>query len=165
VASASFVNSAAAGSGLGLVGAYYSNQLGTFVPPPTLVRTDAVVNFNWTGAAPDPSIGSTNFSVSWTGCVQPQYTETYTFYTLSDAGARLWINGQLLINDWSNQPPTQGAPPSPCWRSRFTTSRWITITRTRATRWRNCPGAARPRPLPSFPNPSFIPSPTRRRWW
>ena len=34
VASASFVNSAALGSGLGLAGAYYSNQSGTFVPPP-----------------------------------------------------------------------------------------------------------------------------------
>jgi uncharacterized repeat protein (TIGR03806 family) len=106
-ASASFVNGAGLGSGLGLVGSYYSNQSGTFVPPPTLVRTDSVVNFNWNGAAPDPSIGATNFSVSWTGCVQPQYNETYTFYTLSDAGARLWINGQLLINAWSNQPPTQ----------------------------------------------------------
>jgi uncharacterized repeat protein (TIGR03806 family) len=106
VASADFINSAALGGGLGLVGAYYSNQLATFVPPPTLVRTDAVINFNWNGAAPDPSISPTNFSVSWTGCVQPQYSETYTFYTLSDAGARLWINGQLLINAWSNQPPT-----------------------------------------------------------
>jgi uncharacterized repeat protein (TIGR03806 family) len=113
VGSADFINSAALGSGLGLVGAYFSNQLGAFIPPPTLVRTDAVVNFNWSGAAPDPSIGPTNFSVRWTGCVQPQYTETYTFYTLSDAGARLWINGQLLINDWSNQSPMQASATIP----------------------------------------------------
>ena len=107
VSSASFINSAASGSGLGLAGSYYSNQLASFVPPPTLVRTDAVVNFNWAGTPADPAISPTNFSVMWTGCVQPQYTETYTFYTLSDAGARLWINGQLLIDAWSNQPPTQ----------------------------------------------------------
>jgi uncharacterized repeat protein (TIGR03806 family) len=113
VASASFINSAASGGGLGLVGAYFSNQVGTFVPPPTLVRTDAVVNFNWTGIAPAPGIGPTNFSVSWTGCVQPQYTESYTFYTLSDTGTRLWINGQLLINNWSNQSPTQASATIP----------------------------------------------------
>jgi uncharacterized repeat protein (TIGR03806 family) len=113
VAGASFVNGAGLGSGLGLVGSYYANQLGAFVPPPTLVRTDAVVNFNWNGAAPAPGLGATNFSVSWTGCVQPQYNETYTFYTFSDAGARLWINGRLLINAWSNQPPTQRSASMP----------------------------------------------------
>ncbi len=113
IASADFINSATAGSGLGLMGAYYSGQVGTFVPPPTLVRTDAVVNFNWSGAAPDPSINPTNFSVNWTGSVQPQYTEPYTFYTLSDSGARLWINGQLLINDWSNQTPHQASATIP----------------------------------------------------
>ena len=45
--------------------------------------------------------------------MQPQYTKAYTFYTLSDAGARLWINGQLLINDWSNQSPTQASATIP----------------------------------------------------
>ncbi|HEY3860770.1 MAG TPA: chitobiase/beta-hexosaminidase C-terminal domain-containing protein [Verrucomicrobiae bacterium] len=106
VTSAGFINSAASGGGLGLAGSYFSNQIGTFVPPATLARIDADINFNWTGTSPDPSIGSSNFSVRWTGCVQPQYNETYTFSTLSDTGARLWINGQLLINSWSNQSPT-----------------------------------------------------------
>ena len=106
VASASFVNSAAQGGGLGLVGSYFSNQVATFNPPASLVRTDSVVNFNWNGTAPDPTVGSSNFSVRWTGSVQPQYTETYTFYTLANTGARLYINGQLLINSWSNSSPT-----------------------------------------------------------
>ncbi|HUD49296.1 MAG TPA: PA14 domain-containing protein [Candidatus Baltobacteraceae bacterium] len=113
VGTADFINSAAAGKGVGLVGAYYANQLGTFVAPPTLVRTDAVVNFNWSSVPPAPDIGPTNFSARWTGCVQPQYSEDYTFYTLSDAGARLWINGQLLINDWSNQSPAQASATIP----------------------------------------------------
>jgi uncharacterized repeat protein (TIGR03806 family) len=107
LANDSFLNSSAVGSGIGLLGAYYANQLATFNGSPTLVRTDAVINFNWQNAPPDPSISSTNFSVRWTGSVQPQYSENYTFYTWSDAGVRLWINGQLLIDHWSNQPPTQ----------------------------------------------------------
>ena len=27
-------------------------------------------------------------------------TETYTFYTKSDDGVRLWVNNQLIINKW-----------------------------------------------------------------
>ncbi|HZV36376.1 MAG TPA: PA14 domain-containing protein [Verrucomicrobiae bacterium] len=107
VTSADFVNSAAFGNGTGLVGAYFSNQVGTFNPPAALVRTDATINFNWQSGPPAPSVSATNFSVRWTGCVQPQFSETYTFSTFTDAGVRLWINGQLLIDHFTNQPATQ----------------------------------------------------------
>ncbi len=106
VASASFINSSAYGTGSGLTAAYFSNQIGTFIPPATLTRTDAVVNFNWNGASPAPGVGGTNFSVRWTGSVEPRYTENYTFNTFADAGVRLYINGQLIINAWTNQTPT-----------------------------------------------------------
>src|SRR6185312_7154110 len=33
--------------------------------------------------------------------VQPQYDETYTFTTVADDGVRLWVNGQLLVDDWN----------------------------------------------------------------
>jgi autotransporter-associated beta strand protein len=107
VASASFVNTAALGSGVGLQGQYWTNTDSTvftnvsFNIPATLVRTDAVVNFNWSSTGPDPSIGQTNFTASWTGSVQAQYNETYTFTTIADDGVRLWVNGQLLVDDWN----------------------------------------------------------------
>jgi hypothetical protein len=112
IASASFIDSAAAGSGTGLMGAYWTNTSSvaftnaTFAISPTLVRTDATVNFNWDGTGPDPSIGSSNYAVRWTGSVQPQFNESYTFYTTADDGVRLYVNGRLLIDDWSNQPAT-----------------------------------------------------------
>ena len=31
---------------------------------------------------------------------------SYTFSTMSDDGVRLWVNGQLLIDNWTNDPPT-----------------------------------------------------------
>ncbi|HYH99766.1 PA14 domain-containing protein, partial [Hyalangium sp.] len=31
----------------------------------------------------------------------PRYSETYTFYTRSNDGVRLWVNGQLLIDNWT----------------------------------------------------------------
>src|SRR5262249_53258841 len=85
VASASFINTAAVGNGNGLLGEYWTNTASTaftnisFSTLPTLVRTDAVVNFNWSSVGPDATIGQTNFTARWLFFVQPQYTETYTF--------------------------------------------------------------------------------------
>jgi hypothetical protein len=45
--------------------------------------------------------------VRWTGCFQPQYSETYTLTTLADDGVRLWVNGQLLISAWKTNTTTQ----------------------------------------------------------
>jgi autotransporter-associated beta strand protein len=107
VASASFINTAAVGTGTGLLAQYWTNTTAAafsnigFSAPATLARTDAVVNFDWSAAGPDPSIGQTNFTARWTGTVQPQYDETYTLTTVANDGVRLWLNGQLLIDDWN----------------------------------------------------------------
>ena len=108
VAAAGFVNSSAIGNGIGLTGSYYSNHtsISPFTGSPTLVRTDAMVNFDWNSTGPDPSVGQTTFTARWTGSVQPQFNETYTFYATADDGVRLWVNGRLLIDAWVNQAPT-----------------------------------------------------------
>ncbi len=107
IASASFVNTAALGTGTGLLGQYYPNTSPTnaFTGSP-LVRTDAVINFNWSTNPPMAGIGLSNYTVRWTGSFQPQYDETYTLYTTTDDGVRLYVNGQLLINDWVDQTAT-----------------------------------------------------------
>lgn len=107
VATATFINSASLGSGIGLLGQYYANTYPTspFVGSP-LVRTDAVINFNWNTSSPDPSIPTTNYTVKWTGMVQPLFNEPYTFSTTTDDGTRLWVNGQEIINEWVAQAPT-----------------------------------------------------------
>lgn len=110
--SASFINSSAIGNGTGLFGQYWANTTSAaftnqgFNTPPTLTRTDATVNFNWSTTPPDPSVGPNTYVVRWTGAVQPQFNETYTFYTTTDDGVRLWVNGQLLIDKWVDQAPT-----------------------------------------------------------
>src|SRR5262245_7606893 len=58
-------------------------------------RIDPIISFNWQTTAAGPGVGPDNFSVRWTGQVIPRYSETYTFYTRSDDGVRLWVNGQL----------------------------------------------------------------------
>src|SRR5262249_40932061 len=82
-----------------------------FTGPPTLVRADAVVNFDWGGGAPDPSISADHFTARWTGSIQPEFTETYTLYTTSDDGARLflWLNNQRITvgDSWCDQGATE----------------------------------------------------------
>lgn len=93
------------GSGTGLRGNYYSPAYSTnpFAGPITLTRIDPVVDFNWGSGVtgyPDPSLAADYFAVRWLGQVRALDTDTYTFYVKSDDGQRLWVNGQLLVNDW-----------------------------------------------------------------
>lgn len=109
VASAGFLNLAALGSGKGLLGEYWANakSANPFPGPATLLRLDSTVDFDWGSGAPDPSIGANQFTARWTGSIVAQYNETYTFYTASDDGARLLINGRQLINQWVDQGLTE----------------------------------------------------------
>jgi len=92
--------------GTGLKGQYYDNQDFTNLK---VTRTDATVNFNWGSGSPHSLIGADTFSVRWTGQVQPRYSETYTFYTVSSDGVRLWVNGQLVINNWTDHSKTENS--------------------------------------------------------
>ncbi len=92
------------GNGNGLKAEYYNNIDFTNL---ALTRTDSTVNFNWGKGSPNSNIGSDTFSARWTGQVEPRYSENYTFYTTSDDGIRLWVNGQLVIDRFYDQAPTE----------------------------------------------------------
>ncbi|MCC2322392.1 PQQ-dependent sugar dehydrogenase [Cellulomonas xiejunii] len=85
--------------GVGLRGTYFDNSdlTGTSV-----TRVDPTIDFRWGTGAPVAGIGADTFSVRWTGSIVPRYSQTYTFSTTSDDGVRLWVNGTLVINQWSN---------------------------------------------------------------
>jgi hypothetical protein len=88
----------------GLKGQYFNsiNLTGA-----ALERVDASIDFDWGKGSPIPKIGSDNFSVRWTGFVEPKSSETYTFYTIGDDGIRLYVDGKLVVNDWSNHGPRE----------------------------------------------------------
>ena len=71
-----------------------------------LERTDTEVDFDWGTGSPGGGVPSNNFSVRWSGEVQPLYSETYTFEARADDGIRLWVNGVQLIDAWVDQSPT-----------------------------------------------------------
>ncbi len=87
------------GTGTGLAATYYNNADFTGT---TVARTDPTVNFDWASGSPAPAIAADTFSVRWTGQVQPQFSETYTFYTQSDDGVRLWVNNVPVVNNWTD---------------------------------------------------------------
>jgi hypothetical protein len=93
-----------AGEGGGVKAEYFS---GMNFENLVLTRTDPQINFGWPNGEPDPAVGADNFSVRWTGEVEAAFTETYTFYTNTDDGARLWIDGQQLVNDWNDHGATE----------------------------------------------------------
>ena len=90
--------------GAGLLGEYYDNDDFTGA---LLQRVDPTVNFDWGLGSPDPSMGTNDFAIRWTGFVDPAFTQTYTFYTVTDDGVRLWVNNQLVIDYWIPQPATE----------------------------------------------------------
>ncbi|HEX3134231.1 MAG TPA: PA14 domain-containing protein [Planctomycetota bacterium] len=93
------------GTGTGLAAAYFANQ--TLTGTATVTRTDATVNFDWGNGSPDVSIPVDHFSARWTGQVQAQFSETYTFFVTGDDGVCLWVNNVLLVDKWVDQPPTE----------------------------------------------------------
>ena len=68
---------------------------------PILNRLDPQIDFDWSTTGPNATIGQSNFSVRWNGFIKPSKTESVTFYTSSDDGVRLWVNGALVIDNWT----------------------------------------------------------------
>ncbi|MEL6106236.1 MAG: DUF4347 domain-containing protein, partial [Planctomycetota bacterium] len=91
-------------SGDGLLGEYFDNIDFTNRFP---TRVDSTIDFDWATAAPLTGMGADTFSVRWTGQIEPLYSEEYTFQTVSDDGVRLWVDGQLIIDEWNDHAATE----------------------------------------------------------
>ncbi|MDX2141480.1 MAG: PA14 domain-containing protein [Chloroflexota bacterium] len=94
--------------GTGLLGTYHN---GTNLSSPSGTRYDPKIDIDFIN---DPLTGlgitaTSPFSVRWRGTIRPPLTGNYRFYTGSDDGVRVWVNGILLIDNWG----TQGHPPNP----------------------------------------------------
>lgn len=93
-------------AGAGLTATYYDNADFT---NPMVTRIDPTIDFNWGTGSPDPLIGAETYSARWEGEIQAGFSQTYTFYTNTDDGVRLWVNGQMVIDRWVDQPPTEAS--------------------------------------------------------
>ncbi|WP_127127404.1 PA14 domain-containing protein [Pseudoflavitalea rhizosphaerae] len=90
------------GAGKGLKGEYFNS---TDFSSPALVRIDSNISFTEWSAGLHYAITSEVYSVRWTGYLLPQYSELHTFYLGAGGGFRLWVNQQLIANEWEEHFP------------------------------------------------------------
>lgn len=86
----------------GMVGQYFAGRnFDQFLT----VRKDANVDFTWGRESPSPEVPADNFSVRWSGSFTAPHnsgSQEYRFTTTTDDGARLYIDGERVINDWND---------------------------------------------------------------
>jgi hypothetical protein len=85
------------GTGTGLKGAYYNAPDFTDLK---VTHAAEAVDSDFGGNAPDPSVGADMFSIRWTGQVQARFSGKTKFRTLSDDGVRLWVGGNMVIDNF-----------------------------------------------------------------
>lgn len=75
-------------------------------------------------AVPSPAAGKPlrAFSVRWTGQLRPRYSELYTFSFAHDGGARVYVDGNLIVDTWSQ--PGAGERRG---RLPLTADRWVSV--------------------------------------
>ncbi len=72
---------------------------------PVIRRTDAGVNFTWAFNGVSPKLMA-NYSVRWTGALSPSDTADYLVGFTGQDGYRVWIGGELLVDDWTTHRPS-----------------------------------------------------------
>ncbi len=53
-----------------------------------------------------PVTATSPFTARWKGQIQPQYSQTYYFVARTNDGAKLFVNGQLIVDNWIVQGTT-----------------------------------------------------------
>lgn len=78
---------------------YWNNTTNSGDPVVTRLETMISPDYNWGHDAPAPGVQSDDWSARWT---TDHYFEPgqYRFTLFTDDGARLWVNKQLIIDEW-----------------------------------------------------------------
>lgn len=95
------------GTGTGLTGQYFNDagSGGHLEGSPVSFEVDPTISFDFV-VKPPAKLGTTNFSAKWTGQLEPRFSEQYLLMTYSDDGVRVYINSQLLIDNWTTHAGT-----------------------------------------------------------
>src|SRR6266446_5448231 len=102
--SAQFLHSADHGNlEPGLKTEFFDNP--TLSGGPILTRVDSHIDFDWATGMPIPQLSSDRFSVRWTGMIRASDSGPHAFRARSDDGIRVFLNGELIIDDWQDHAP------------------------------------------------------------
>jgi len=91
-------------SGASLKGEYFNNKTLSGAAGLTIAQDTA--DHDWGSGGPGTGIGSDNFSARYTGTFVATETGSHTFQVRADDGVRLWINNNLVVDQWKDQGPT-----------------------------------------------------------
>ncbi len=81
-----------------------------FAGAPAVSRVDATVNYSWGSGtvqgtdSPAAGVNVDYFACRWTGEILPEFSQIYSIYADVNRAGRVWVNGQLLINNWPGGP-------------------------------------------------------------
>jgi beta-glucosidase len=90
--------------GRGLKAEFFANK--NLEGQPALTRTDESVNFDWGMSSPAPTVPADDFSARWTGKIVPAVSGKYRLGMVADDGARIFLDGKLIAEDWTDHAPT-----------------------------------------------------------
>ena len=82
-------------------GEYYGNP--SLAGQPTLVRDDETIDFDWQIGSPALVLPVDNFSVRWIRIVSLG-SGLYRFWVSADDGVRVYVDEQLVIDEWRDSP-------------------------------------------------------------
>lgn len=85
----------------GLQAAYFNNV--SLAGTPVLTRTDSRIDFHWTLFGPAAGMDAGFYSVRWIGQLISPVTGAYKIGLEGNDGYRLYINGRLLVDQWTKQ--------------------------------------------------------------
>ena len=80
---------------------YWNNR--NLAGTPIVRRNESAIDYNWGLGSPDPLIKPNNFSARWTAEIDFN-PATYRFAATSDDGMRVWVDGDLIIDQWYDHP-------------------------------------------------------------
>jgi hypothetical protein len=86
---------------------YYNNQ--NLNGTPVVVDTEPAVFHNWHFDSPHRHVDGDHFSIRWTGELT-FHSGCYLFGLFADDGVRLWVDGELLVDEWHQGRAQYDAP-------------------------------------------------------
>ncbi len=78
-------------------GEYFNNE--DLAGDPVFTRDYPWIGFEWDTDAPEPGVEPDNFSARWTTKLHLK-TDHYNFCAMSDDGARIWVEDELVLDHW-----------------------------------------------------------------
>ncbi|WP_309400928.1 RHS repeat-associated core domain-containing protein [Cerasicoccus maritimus] len=90
-----------AGSGSGLIGWYYDYPNSITTGPELMAGAPIGYSHPMSGLSAE-NTDSDNYGVVWTGELEAQFSEVYTFTITSNAGSRLCVGDSLIVDTWED---------------------------------------------------------------